>query len=88
MPLHICKHGEIYNFEKVNKNKILPAIILQHIYIYIHLKTYSRASLMVQWLRICLPMQGTLVQSLVQEGSMCHGATNHGHHATATEPSL
>ena len=34
MPLHICKHGEIYNFEKVNKNKILQAIILQHIYIF------------------------------------------------------
>ena len=34
MPLHICKHGEIYNSEKVNKNKILPAIILQHIYIF------------------------------------------------------
>ena len=33
------------------------------------------ASLVVQWLRIPLPMQGTWVQPLVQEDSMCHGAT-------------
>jgi len=26
-----------------------------------------------QWLRICLPMPGTGVQSLVQEDPMCHG---------------
>ena len=33
-------------------------------------------SLVVQWLRICLPMQGTWVQSLVQElRSTCHRAT-------------
>ena len=33
------------------------------------------ASLMVQWLRICLPMQGTRVRSLVREDPTCHGAT-------------
>ena len=33
------------------------------------------ASLVVQWLRIHLPMQGIWVQSLVQEGPICHGAT-------------
>ena len=32
-----------------------------------------RASLVVQWLRIRLPMQGTRVQSLVQEDPMCQG---------------
>ena len=32
-------------------------------------------SLVVQWLRICLPVQGTRVQSLVQEDPTCHGAT-------------
>ena len=26
-----------------------------------------RTSVVVQWLRICLPMQGTQVQSLIQE---------------------
>ena len=33
------------------------------------------ASLVVQWLRIRLPMQGMWVQSLVQEDSSCHKAT-------------
>ena len=30
---------------------------------------------MVQWLRICLPVQGVQVQSLVREGPTCLGAT-------------
>ena len=30
-------------------------------------------SLVVQWLRICLPVQGTQVQPLVQEDSAYHG---------------
>ena len=30
-------------------------------------------SLVVQWLRICLPEQGTQVQPLVQEDSAYHG---------------
>ena len=32
-------------------------------------------SLVVQWLRICLPMQGTWVWALVREDPTCHGAT-------------
>ena len=35
----------------------------------------SRASLVAQWLRICLPMQGTRVRALVWEDPTCHGAT-------------
>ena len=35
----------------------------------------SRASLVVRWLRIRLPMQGTWVQALVQEDPTCRGAT-------------
>ena len=31
-------------------------------------------SLVVQWLRIRLPMQGTLVRSLIQEDPTCYGA--------------
>ena len=34
-----------------------------------------RASLVVQWLRICLPMRGTWVRALVQEDPTCRGAT-------------
>ena len=33
------------------------------------------ASLVAQWLRICLPVQGTRVQALVWEDPTCHGAT-------------
>ena len=33
------------------------------------------ASLVVQWLRICLPMQETRVRALVWEDPTCRGAT-------------
>ena len=33
------------------------------------------ASLVAQWLRICLPVQGTRVRALVWEGPTCRGAT-------------
>ena len=38
-------------------------------------KIASRASLVAQWLRICLLMQGTRVRALVWEDPTCHGAT-------------
>ena len=41
----------------------------------LRLKIVMRASLVAQWLRIHLPMQGTRVRALVQEGPTCHGAT-------------
>ena len=34
-----------------------------------------RTSLVAQWLRIRLPMQGTWVRALVREDPTCHGAT-------------
>ena len=39
------------------------------------LKKKLRASLVAQWLRICLPMQGTQVRALVWEDPTCRGAT-------------
>ena len=53
------------------------------------IKSAFRTSLVVQWLRICLPMQGTRVRALVREDPTCHGATNPMHHncwACALEP--
>ena len=54
------------------------------------LKNWTRgASLVAQWLRIHLPMQGTRVWALVQEDPTCHGATKSVHHsywACALEP--
>ena len=44
------------------------------------LKKFSGASLVAQWLRIFLPMQGTRVQALVREDPTCHGATEAVHH--------
>ena len=47
------------------------------------------ASLVVQWLTIRLPMQGTRVRSLVQEDPTCCGATKptcHNYWACALEP--
>ena len=46
-------------------------------------------SLVAQWLKICLPMQGTQVGSLVREGLTCRGATKpvrHNYWACALEP--
>ena len=43
-----------------------------------HLRTSqkdTRASLVAQWLRVCLPMQGTRVRALVQEDPTCCKAT-------------
>ena len=39
------------------------------------LEEQLRASLVAQWLRICLLMQGTRVRALVWEDPTCHGAT-------------
>ena len=38
-------------------------------------KKIEGASLVAQWLRIHLPMQGTRVRALVWENPTCHGAT-------------
>ena len=38
------------------------------------LKNKFRASLVAQWLRICLLMQETRVRALVWEDPTCHGA--------------
>ena len=37
-------------------------------------KYHHRASLVAQWLRVCLLMQGTRVRALVWEDPTCHGA--------------
>ncbi|KAJ8787666.1 hypothetical protein J1605_022824 [Eschrichtius robustus] len=49
-----------------------------------------RAPLVAQWLRICLPMQGTRVRALVREDPTCREATKPACHTTtgAREPQL
>ena len=49
----------------------------------------ARIYLVVQWVRICMPKQGTQVWSLAWEDSTCRGATNptcHNYWACALEP--
>ena len=49
-------------------------------------KKYLWASLVVKWLKICLPLQGTWVQPLVWKDPICFEATNPC--GTTTEPVL
>ena len=59
-----------------------------HIVLFLRI-TYFRASLVAQWLRIRLPMQGTRVRALVREDPTCRGATKpvrHNYWACALEP--
>ena len=52
-------------------------------------KCHTGTSLVVQWLRIRLPMQGTRVRALVREDPTCPGATKpmrHNYWACALEP--
>ena len=54
-------------------------------------KLRSRTSLVFQWLRIQLPVQGTWVQSLVREDPTCLGATKpvcHNYRARILQPVL
>ena len=58
-------------FDKIQRPKRLGIVGT-----YLHIiKAMYGASLVVQWLRICLPMQGTRVPALVWEDPTCHGAT-------------
>ena len=45
-----------------------------------HQSCTFKTSLMVQWIRIHLPLQGTWVQSLVGEDSACHRRLKPMHH--------
>ena len=52
-------------------------------------KKEAGASLLAQWLRICLTMQGTWVWAMVREDPTCRGATKpvrHNYWACALEP--
>ena len=66
---------------KISPFKVTSAVRVvafseKQIYQNAYLKKRLRgASLVAQWLRIRLPMQGTRVQALVQEDPTCHGAT-------------
>ena len=58
-------------------NSCVEVLIPQNVIIFGKraFKEVIRASLVAQWLRICLPMQGTRVRVLVWEDPKCRGAT-------------
>ncbi|KAJ8783113.1 hypothetical protein J1605_009721 [Eschrichtius robustus] len=59
---------------KVTECILAAAWVEKHIIFQIS-RQDSRASLVVQWLRIHLPMQGTRVRALVRVDPTCRGAT-------------
>ena len=75
---------------------LLRCITLTDFFSFVEPFSYSRnkshlvrASLVVQWLRIRLPMQGTQVRALVREDPTCRGATKpvcYSYWACALEP--
>ena len=66
------KRGECIQIEK---EEISVFIFEDNISIYVqNIKKTTRASLVAQWLRVCLPMQGTRVRALVWEDPTCRGA--------------
>ena len=76
---------KIHFFKNQNRSNIITHFIcrisLQMMFIYLQKLGLSSkkedfgASLVAQWLRICLPMQGTRVRALVWEHPTCRGAT-------------
>ena len=65
--------GHKSSLSKFKKIEIRSSIFPDHN--AMRLEMNYRASLVAQWLRICLPMQGTRVQALVWEDPTCRGAT-------------
>ena len=67
-PTERAPKGQGWNNLSNQINKLVLGYNLKY-----KINTY-RASLVAQWLRICLLMQGTRVRALVWEDPTCHGA--------------
>ena len=83
---HTYKREKRINWKRGNKT----AVVFDGMIVYVEspeesinnlleLKMWG-ASLVAQWLRICLPMQGTRVRALVREDPTCCRATKPVHH--------
>ena len=72
MMINICK--SIHVIHHINKLKEKPYYHLNRCRESFQQNSTPRASLVAQWLRICLLMRGTRVRALVWEDPTCHGA--------------
>ena len=70
----------LYLISPMRKSYNMQRVLVFHFYYYHYQKFHFRASLVAQWLRIHLPMQGTRVRALAWEDPTCHGATKPVHH--------
>ena len=72
-----CQEIYLYCQDLKKKKKRMDCCFLVQVtnFKFLPLKTNLRASLVAQWLRIHLPMQGTWVRALVGEDPTCRGAT-------------
>ena len=60
-----------FPFFKIITKAVMNILLQVHVWEPLHLKRISRTYLVVQWLRILLPVQGTQVQSLFGEDPSC-----------------
>ena len=67
----IENHASLGQFLRVIREAVFQAIVLS----LAQIKLFSGTSLVAQWLRIRLPVQGTQVRALVWEDPTCRGAT-------------
>ena len=76
-PFSIMDRITRQNINKVMEdlNHTINQLDLKDIYKTLYPRTAEGTSLVVQWLRIRLPMQGTQVRALVREDPTCRGAT-------------
>ena len=89
--IKLLKHHTLGKILKMFRNLV---IVTQYIIFYLgdqynNSEKGDGTSLVAQWLRICLPTQGTRVRPLVQEDPTCRGATKpvrHNYWACALEP--
>ena len=90
--LFLCVFNLCCPLTPLSKTILIIISIFFHVSLWLLDKTKDTnegASLVVQWLRICLPMQGTWVWALVREDPTCGGATKpvrHNYWACALEP--
>ena len=81
-----------FNLREKRKKKVIISFKKNSIVVLFPFKKYGRTSLVTQWLRIRLPMQGTRVRALVPEDPTCRRATKptttvgHNYWTSALEP--